>query len=122
MIQGSFGENGELYFQIDLIAADGSMVTVDALLDTGSTDWLAIDIQDAESLGWSYIREQRRRTARGIAKFNLYLGNVGFDGQDLTIPVLGGKAITEVLIGLPWLENRRLIVDRKAGLLTLGED
>ncbi|MBR8837065.1 MAG: aspartyl protease [Stigonema ocellatum SAG 48.90 = DSM 106950] len=122
MIQGSFGENGELYFQIDLIAADGSIVIVDALLDTGYTDWLAIDIQDAESLGWSYIREQRRRTARGIGKFNLYVGNVGFDGQELTIPVLGGKAITEVLIGLPWLENRRLIVDRKADLLTLGED
>jgi len=38
MIQGYFGDKGELYFEIDLIAADGSVVTVDALLDTGFTD------------------------------------------------------------------------------------
>ncbi|MFH7024975.1 MAG: hypothetical protein ACHBN1_06140 [Heteroscytonema crispum UTEX LB 1556] len=56
------------------------------------------------------------RTARGDVELNI------FDGQELTIPVLGGEEITEVLIELPWLENRRLVVDRKAGLLTLGED
>ena len=57
MIQGSFSERGELYFEIDLIAADSSIITVN-VLDTGFTDWLAINIQDAESLGWSLI-EQR---------------------------------------------------------------
>jgi len=56
MIQGYFGEKGELFFEIDLIAADGSVVTVNALLDTGFTDWLAMDIQDTESLGWTFIR------------------------------------------------------------------
>lgn len=121
MIQGSFGENGELYFRIDLIAADGSEITVNALLDTGCTDWLVMDIQDVESLEWSYILEQRRQTARGVAKFYLYKGTVSFNGQKLTIPVLGGKQITEILIGLPWLENRRLVVDRKADLLTLED-
>jgi len=62
------------------------------------------------------------RTARGDALFNLYVGSVLFDGQEFTIPVLGGREIPEFLIGLPWLENQRLVVDRKAGLLTLGED
>ena len=47
---------------IDLIAADSSLITVNALLDTG-TDWLAMDIQDIDSLGWSYVREQDMRTA-----------------------------------------------------------
>jgi predicted aspartyl protease len=122
MIQGYFGERGELFFEIDLIAADGSIVTVDALLDTGFTDWLAMNIQDIESLGWSFVREQRKNTAQGEAKFNLYQGAVVFDSQEVIIPVVGGEEITDVLIGLPWLETRRLVVDRKAALLTLGED
>lgn len=120
MIQGYFGDRGELFFEIDLRTVDGSVFTVNALLDTG-TDWLAMDIQDIDSLGWSYVREQDMRTARGNLRFNLYQGHVYFDGLQLSIPVLGGRQITEVLLGLPWLE-RRLVVDRKAGLLTLGVD
>ncbi len=122
MIQGYFGEKGELLFEIELIAGDGSGVTVNALLDTGFTEWLAMDIQDVESLGWTFIREQDMQTARGEIKFNLYARSVVFNGQEVTIPVLGGEEITEVLIGLQWLENRRLVLDRKADLLTLGED
>lgn len=54
--------------------------------------------------------------------FTLFTFTYLFDGQEFTIPVLGGEEIPEFLIGLPWLENRRLVVDRKADLLTLGED
>lgn len=122
MIEGNFGSKGELYFEIDLIAADESVITVDALLDTGFTDWLAMNVQDVESLGWSFIREQDKQTARGVSKFNLYQGTVIFDNREITIPVLGGEEITEVLIGLSWLENRRLVVERKARILTLGEE
>ncbi len=38
MIQGYFGNKRELFFEIELIAADGSRIIVDALLDTGCTD------------------------------------------------------------------------------------
>ncbi len=68
MIQGSFGARGELFFEIDLIAADSSLITVNALLDTGFTEELAINIQDAESLGWSFIEQREMQTARGEAK------------------------------------------------------
>ena len=122
MIEGSFGDKGELYFEIDLIAIDGSIITVNALLDTGFSDWLAMNTQDVDSLGWSYIKGRKMQTARGEVSFNLYQGTVCFDSQELTIPVLGGEEITEVLIGLPWLETRQLVVDRKVGLLTLGEE
>ena len=122
MIQGYFGDKGELYFEIDLIAADGSVVTVDALLDTGFTDWIAMDIQDVDSFGWLSIRTKKMRTARGDVRFQQYEGTVVFAGQELTVPVLGGEEISEILLGLPWLENRGLVVDRKAGVLTLSED
>jgi clan AA aspartic protease len=122
MIQGYFGDNGTLYFEIDLIAADASVITVNALLDTGFTDWLAMDTQDVDSLGWLLVDRREMRTARGDVTLNIYQGTVSFDGQELTIPVLAGEEISEILIGLPWLETRRLVVDRKAGLLRLGEE
>ncbi len=120
MIHGYFDERGKLYFDLDLVAVDGSFLTANALLDTGFTDWLAMDIQDLESLDWSFIKKETRQTARGLAEFSLYQGTVIFDNQELTIPVLGGEDISEILIGLPWLENRRLVVDRKANLLTMN--
>ena len=122
MIQGYFSDRGELFFEINFIAADGSVIPVDALLDTGFTDWLAINIQDVDSLEWKFIEKEKRRTARGEATFNVYQATVIFDSQEVTIPVLGGEEITDILMGLPWLENRRLIVDRKVNLLTLGYD
>ncbi|MBR8828297.1 MAG: aspartyl protease [Gomphosphaeria aponina SAG 52.96 = DSM 107014] len=121
MIQGYFGENGELFFELDLVTVDGEILSVNGLLDTGFTDWLAMNIQDIESLDWQYIKKRQMKTARGESRFNLYQGTVIFDGQELTIPVLGGEEITEVLLGLAWLENRRLLADKKAGLLTLEE-
>jgi predicted aspartyl protease len=120
-MQGFFGQRGELYFEIDLIAVDGSVITVNALLDTGFTDWLAMNAQDAEDLGWSILGKREMLTARGDAQFNLYEGTVVWEGQELIIPVVGGQQVTEVLLGLQWLENRRLIVDRKVNLLRLEE-
>jgi len=120
MIQGDFGSKGELLFEIDLIAVDGAVITVEALLDTGFTDWLAMDIQDVESLGWQYIKERQMNTARGETQFSLYGGIIIFDNQQLTIPVLATEGVPEILIGLAWLETKRLVVDRKARLLTLG--
>jgi len=120
MIQGNFGEKGELFFELELVTTDGEILSVNGLLDTGFTDWLAMNIQDIESLDWRYIKKRQMQTARGESRFNLYQGKVIFDGQELTIPVLGGEEITEVLLGLAWLENRRLVADKKAGLLTLG--
>ncbi|MEB3216705.1 MAG: aspartyl protease [Nostocales cyanobacterium 94392] len=122
MIQGSFGSKGELYFEIGLIGGDTSMIVVNALLDTGFTDYLAMNVQDVESLEWSFIREEDMRTARGETRFFLYQGTVIFDNQEFIIPALGGEEINEILIGLSWLETRRLVIDRKANLLTINNE
>lgn len=120
MSEGTFGDCGELLFEIELFATDGERIIVNALLDTGFTDWMAINTQDADSLDWLFLRKYEMKTARGNAIFNLYQGTVSFDEQLLTIPVVGGEEITELLLGLAWLENRRLIVDRKASILTIN--
>jgi predicted aspartyl protease len=41
MIQGWFSDDDELFFEIELIAADGLELVVDVLLDTGFSGWLA---------------------------------------------------------------------------------
>ncbi len=64
-------------------------------------------------------RATRNADSTGEVIFNRYEGTVMFDGQEVIIPILGGEEISEILLGLPWLE-RRLVVDRKADWLTLG--
>jgi len=70
-----------------------------------------MNIQDIECLEWSFIMKQKKQTAGGFVKFNLYAGRVGFDNQEMTVPVIGGDEFTHVLMGLQWLKDRRLIVD-----------
>lgn len=56
---GTFGTNGELFFQIQLVANNGEIFSIKALLDTGFTDgWLVINVQDLEALEWPLIQGQ----------------------------------------------------------------
>lgn len=56
MIAGRFGENGELLFEIQLVAANGEQFSLEALFDTGFTSgWLSINSQDLKALDWSII-------------------------------------------------------------------
>lgn len=121
MILGEFDDEGKLFFVVDLINANGEPIEVNTMLDTGFTDWLAINNQDAESLGWHLVDSgQLMQTAQGEAQFNIYEGRARLDGQEFNIFVLGGEALPEILIGLPWLQTKRLVVDFKEGVLTLG--
>ena len=121
MIQGKFGEQDELFFEIDLIATDGLEFSVDALLDTGFSDWLAIDRQDIEELGWDYVGERNMLLAKGETTFDIYIGKVRIDKQEFDIPVYAGDGVTEILLGRQWLKTRRLLVDMLSGVLTLEE-
>ncbi len=122
MIFGEFNSQSELIFEIGLVTLDGDVIPVNALLDTGFTGLLALDNQDALSLGWILnINEQRdMQTAWGEARFNLYEGIVLLDGEEFTIEVLGGDHLDNVLLGVRWLETKRLLADFTAGILTLG--
>ncbi|NET88556.1 MAG: aspartyl protease [Kamptonema sp. SIO1D9] len=122
MISGSFGNAGELFFPLDLISIDAESIIVDGLLDTGfTTGWLAVNIQDAESLGWLVMEFSRSmQTVRGEEFFDLYEGKVVIDGREFIIPVHASEGIPEVLLGLQWLRRKRLVVDFPTGELTLG--
>ncbi|WP_392533478.1 aspartyl protease [Nostoc sp. C117] len=122
MIFGEFNSQGELIFEIGLVTSDEEIIPVHAVLDTGFTGWVALDNQDALSLGWILnINEQRdMQTAWGEARFNLYEGTVLLDGEEFTIEVLGGDELDNILLGVRWLQTKRLVADFPAGMLTLG--
>lgn len=121
MIAGRFGENGELFFEIDLIAVDGERFSTEALLDTGfTTGWLAINSQDLEALQWPLITSQiEMQTARGKEYFDLYEGKVFLDGREFLIPVHVGDEIPDILLGTQWLEIVEIVVNKPKGVLTL---
>ena len=104
-----------------IISPSAEIIPVMALSDTGFTGWLAIDSQDADSLGWMGNEEpQDMQTARREARFNLYEGTVLIEEERFTVEVLGGNELENILLGVLWLQTKRLVVDFSMGLLTLG--
>lgn len=120
MILGRFGESDELFFEIQLITAEGLELSVEALLDTGFSGWLAINYQDLDGLDWSFLEQQIMGTAQGDFEFEIYAGKMRIDGEEFDIPVHVGNGVPEILIGRQWLKSRRLVVDILSGILTLG--
>ena len=121
MISGSFGDNGELFFEIQLVAASGMEFSIESLLDTGFTNgWLAINTQDLEVLDWSLLAAQvEMNTARGIDRFDLYEGIIIIDDTRVTIPVHVGDNIPDTIIGSLWLDLMELVVNKSRKILTL---
>ncbi len=99
MIQGIFGDKGQLFFEIELIAADGFNLPVEAMLDTGFTGFLAINKQDLDAFEWTYVGDEPLLTAKGETMFTRYLGKILLDEKEYDIPVFAGDEITEVLLG-----------------------
>ncbi len=119
MIQGRFGENGQIYFEIDLITSDGLSFATEVILDTGFTEFLAISQQDLESLDWRFLSQDKLRTAQGEATFDIYLGKVVIDEQEFDVPVFAGDEIREILLGSQWLKIFKLTADYSENLVTL---
>lgn len=111
MIEGQLGENGQIYFEIDLITSDGLSFSTDAMLDTGFTEFLAINQQDLESLDWLFLSQDKVRTAQGEATFDIYLGKVAIANREFEIPVFAGDEIREILLGSQWLKVFKLTAD-----------
>lgn len=120
-MNGRFGDNKELFFEIQLVGANNEQFYTEALFDTGFTDgWLAIEAQDLDALGWSLITLQvELTTARGLARFDIYEGKVIIDDIEVIVPVHVGNNLPETIIGSNWLDIMRLVVDKPNKILTL---
>jgi clan AA aspartic protease len=119
MIEGRFGENGQIYFEIDLIGKDGISLTVETILDTGFTEFLAMNKQDVQSLDWSFLNQDKLRTAQGETEFDVYIGRVIIDDQEWEIPVFAGDEIQEILLGSRWLKLFILVANYSQNIASL---
>ncbi|MCX5984669.1 MAG: aspartyl protease [Nostocales cyanobacterium LacPavin_0920_SED1_MAG_38_18] len=104
MIEGRFGDKGQIYLEIDLIDGDNFSFSVETMLDTGFTEYLAMNKQDVQSLDWPFLRQNKLRTAQGETEFDVYHGRVIIDGQEFEVPVFAGDEIQEILLGSRWLK------------------
>lgn len=111
MIQGRFEDKGQIYFEINLIDGDGLSLSVEVMLDTGFTEFIAMNKQDVESLDWLFLRQNKLRTAQGEAYFDIYLGKVAIAQREFEIPVFAGDAIKEILLSSQWLKIFTLIAN-----------
>lgn len=119
MINGTFGVEDALLFEIEFIASDGSGLEIESMFDTGFSGWLAVNDQDIDGFDWVYVDQENMRTAQGNSLFDIYAGKIKLDGQEYDIPVHVGKDLTEVLLGRQWLETKQLLVNKLQGILTL---
>lgn len=60
--------------------------------------------QDVESLDWSFLNQDKLRTAQGETDFDVYIGKVIIDSQEFEIPVFAGEEIQEILLGSRWVK------------------
>jgi predicted aspartyl protease len=119
MIEGRFGDNGQIYFEIDLIGEDGISFPVETMLDTGFTEFLAMNKQDVQSLDWSFLNQDKLRTAQGETEFDVYSGKLIIDSQEWEIPVFAGDEIQEILLGSQWLKLFILVANYSQNLVSL---
>ncbi|MGH1395355.1 MAG: aspartyl protease [Trichormus sp.] len=119
MIEGRFGEYGQIYFEIDLIGGDSLSFPVETMLDTGFTEFLAMNKQDVESLDWQFLNQDKLRTAQGETEFDVYSGRVIIDNREWEIPVFAGDEIQEILLGSRWLKSFILVADYSQNRVTL---
>lgn len=119
MIEERFGENGQIYFEIDLIGGDDISFPVETMLDTGFTEFLAMNKQDVQSLDWDFLNQDKLRTAQGETEFDVYSGRVIIDSQEWEIPVFAGDEIQEILLGSQWLKLFILVANYSQNIVSL---
>ena len=122
MIQGRFGYQGQIYFDIELIDGNDLNLPVEAMLDTGFTGFLAMNKQDIQSLDWRFLRQNKLNTAQGEAFFDIYMGKIIIDNQEFEITAFAGDEIQEILLGSQWLKIFTLVADYRKSEVTLTRD
>ncbi len=122
MIQGRFGDKAQVYFDVELIDQNNLSLSVEVMLDTGFTGFIAMNKQDIQGLDWRFLRQNKLKTAQGEAFFDIYLGKIIIDNQEFEITAFAGDEIQEILLGSQWLKIFTLMADYRKGEVTLTRD
>jgi clan AA aspartic protease len=110
MIQGAVNAFREAVLPLQLRTPDGRLVNLDAVIDTGFSDYLALPPALVTSLHIPYYGTADYELGDGaLVTFRVYTTSVFWDGQEIETPVLASDG--GALIGMRMLYGYHLFVD-----------
>ena len=119
MMFGVVSDNCEAIIKVTIGRADGPKITIDALIDTGFTSFLALPRSTIESLGlpWHFSDVGTLGDGSEVI-FEVYTGHIIWDGAIQIIDVVASEAMP--LIGMSLLYGFKLQVEAiEGGIVTI---
>ncbi len=119
MMFGVVSENCEAIIKVTIGPADGPKVTIDALIDTGFTSFLALPRSTIESLRlpWHFSDVGTLGDGSEVI-FEVYTGHIIWDGSIQIIDVVASEAMP--LVGMGLLYGFKLQVEAvEGGIVTI---
>ncbi len=112
MIVGSVDERRNLLIPLTVKGFNSEELVVQAILDTGFSDWLSLTNKQIEALGLLPSGVAESELADGsIVPVTLYTAIVVWEGIERLIEVVGGDV--DPLMGVKLLDGYRLTADFK---------
>ena len=120
MITGSVNSTREAVVSLNIKSRAGGQRVIDAIVDTGFTDYLTLPPADVEALGLPHKGGTHITLADEVAcTVPLYAAEVEWKGQNLRIPVLGMAGVP--LLGMAMLEGCHLQIHAiEGGAVTIS--
>jgi clan AA aspartic protease len=114
VISGSVDERLNLLVPLTVKGFNGQELSIQAVLDTGFSNWLSLTDEQVQFLGLLPSGTAESALADGsVVPVVLYMGIVVWEGIERLVEVVGGD--TDPLLGVKLLEGNRLVVDFRSG-------
>lgn len=110
MIQGRVNSNYEATLVLELHGSSGRVIQIEAVVDTGFTEFLALPPGVISQLAFPFENFGRLVLADGSSStFNVHIATVLWNGEQRIVPAHQSNA--KPLIGMALLENYSLCMD-----------
>ena len=110
MIKGRVDGNQQALVTIDIIDGEGSIQSIEAILDTGFTGYLTLPTDSIQRLGIRSVGQRTFELANGqLFEFEAFLAAVTWHGRLRDVLVL--KTDSAPLLGMTLLWGSRVTID-----------
>ena len=114
MITGTVTDDREIVIQLQALAADQSLVSFEAVVDTGFNGFLTLPIDVLNTLGASAAGTRRAELGDGnLVEMDVYFVKVKWRDEERELLAL--QADTTPLVGMSLLWGSRVVFDAQDG-------
>ena len=114
MISGFVRNGSEATITVAIIGINGRQEEIEAVIDTGFTDYLTLPYQVIAQLGLSWNGQQRGTLADGSERlFDYYTAAIVWDSEAISVPV--NAVDSEPLVGMALMAGYGLHIEVVAG-------